>query len=380
MLPSATIMKQPTGIEKAFCDEKSSTEGADKISIKAGSNIISSNSDQTTFSADEFIDVLNVRIHEHYIPKVYYNDIAILRLARTASFIEHVSPICLPSTQDLKELTTLTNVTLTGWGHTSYGGRDSVVGDKRATCPRILSFTISGGITSKVLQEVVLQVIPLNRCQISYGDFRTESLHQGITTDMLCAGKPEGESDACQQLEKRMEFSNVCRHPLLAIRRKRPASSQRDRNLSLLLLTSAPKKQNSFWRRRDGEKFNSDCVVRTVKHPTKIMIWSVFSGKGTGRLDVVKARSIKAFLAEQNIPLLDWPGDSPDMNPIENIWELMKREVAKDVITNKTQLLERIIHVCNHPPQMQETVQSSTDSMPRRIEALIAAKGGSTKY
>ncbi|GFV40017.1 putative transposase like protein [Trichonephila clavipes] len=135
-----------------------------------------------------------------------------------------------------------------------------------------------------------------------------------------------------------------------------------------------------FVRRRNGEKFHSDCAVGTVKHPTKIMIWSVFSGKVTGRLDVVKARSIKAFLAEQNIPLLDWPGNSPDMNPIENIWELMKREVPKDVITNKTQLLERIIHVCNHHPQMQETVQSCTDSMLRRIEALIAAKGGSTKY
>ncbi|GFT16090.1 putative transposase like protein [Trichonephila clavipes] len=140
------------------------------------------------------------------------------------------------------------------------------------------------------------------------------------------------------------------------------------------------KNKTQFVRRRDGEKFHSDCVARTVKHTTKIMIWSVISGKGTGRLNVVKARSIKAFLAEQNIPLLDWPGNSPDMNPIENIWELMKREVAKDVITNKTQLLERTIHVCNHHPQMQETVQSCIDSMPRRIEALIAAKGGSTKY
>ncbi|GFV51736.1 uncharacterized protein TNCV_1320921 [Trichonephila clavipes] len=88
------------------------------------------------------------------------------------------------------------------------------------------------------------------------------------------------------------------------------------------------------------------------------------------------ARSIKAFLAEQNIPLLDWPGNSPDMNLIENVWELMKREVTKDVITNKTQLLKRIIHVWNHHPQMQETVQPCIDSMPRRIEALIAAKGG----
>ncbi|GFX76323.1 uncharacterized protein TNCV_592861 [Trichonephila clavipes] len=100
-----------------------------------------------------------------------------------------------------------------------------------------------------------------------------------------------------------------------------------------------------FVHRRRGEKFHSDCVVQTVKHPTKIMIWSVISGKGTGRLDVVKgmmqqdqykdvlqnrlipqleewfpngesyifmqdgapchtARSIKAFLAEQNILLL----------------------------------------------------------------------------
>ncbi|GFY30344.1 putative transposase like protein [Trichonephila clavipes] len=55
------------------------------------------------------------------------------------------------------------------------------------------------------------------------------------------------------------------------------------------------------------------------------------------------ACSIKAFLSEQNIPLLDWPGNIPDMNPIENVWELMKREVAKDVITNKTLLLERSV-------------------------------------
>ncbi|GFT59557.1 transposable element Tcb2 transposase [Trichonephila clavipes] len=167
-----------------------------------------------------------------------------------------------------------------------------------------------------------------------------------------------------------------------------------------------------FVHRRHGEKFHSDCVVQTVKHSTKIIIWSVISGKGTGRLYMVKgmmrqdqykdvlqnclilqleewfpngepyifmqdgaschtARSIEAFLAEQNIPLLEWPGNNPDMNLIENVLR---------VITNKTQLLERIIHVWNHHPQMQETVQSDIDSMPRRIEALIAAKGGSTKY
>ncbi|GFV87547.1 transposable element Tcb2 transposase [Trichonephila clavipes] len=172
-----------------------------------------------------------------------------------------------------------------------------------------------------------------------------------------------------------------------------------------------------FVRRRRGEKFHSDCVVQTVKHPKKIMIWSVISGKGTGHLyvvkgmmrqdqckDVLKNRLIPQlekwrtihFYARWNslpyssvyqscfgrtkYPLLDWPGNSLDMNTIENVWEFMKREVDKDVITNKTQLLERIIQVWNHRPQMQETVQSCIDSMPRIIEALIAAKGGTTKY
>ncbi|GFT66951.1 uncharacterized protein TNCV_1348121 [Trichonephila clavipes] len=43
-----------------------------------------------------------------------------------------------------------------------------------------------------------------------------------------------------------------------------------------------------FVRRRRGEKIHSDCVVQTVKHPTKIMIWSVICSKGIRRLYVVK--------------------------------------------------------------------------------------------
>ncbi|GFX79356.1 uncharacterized protein TNCV_4517451 [Trichonephila clavipes] len=64
-----------------------------------------------------------------------------------------------------------------------------------------------------------------------------------------------------------------------------------------------------FVRRRRGEKFHSDCVVQTVKHPTKIMIWSVISGKGTGRLDVVKGMmrqdQYKDVLQNRLIPQLE---------------------------------------------------------------------------
>ena len=179
--------------------------------------------------------------------------------------------------------------------------------------------------------------------------------------------------------------------------------------------------KSQYVRRRPGEKFNPDCVVSTVKHPTKVMIWSVISGKGTGRLYVVRdtmkqdqykdvlqnrllpqirdwfpngepyifmqdgapchtARSVKAFLQAKDIPLLPWPGNSPDMNPIENAWELVKREVAKDMITTKTELIAKIIHVWNHHPELQETVQNCITSMPKRIKDLIAAKGGHTHY
>ncbi|GFW64154.1 uncharacterized protein TNCV_708591 [Trichonephila clavipes] len=64
-----------------------------------------------------------------------------------------------------------------------------------------------------------------------------------------------------------------------------------------------------FVRRRRGEKFHSDCVVQTVKHPTKIMIWSVISGKGTGRLDVVKGMmwqdQYKDVLQNRLVPQLE---------------------------------------------------------------------------
>ncbi|KAF8788070.1 Clotting factor B like protein [Argiope bruennichi] len=148
----------------------------DRYSVLVGtSNITINTKEPAVISSGELIEVLNIRIHEQYVPKIHYNDIAVLTLESKATLSEFIFPVCLPSTKDLKAVTSYANVTLTGWGHTAYGGTES-----------------------KILQEVDLQIIPLSRCQRSYEEFKTKALSQGIITDMLCAGDPQGGIDACQ--------------------------------------------------------------------------------------------------------------------------------------------------------------------------------------
>ena len=92
------------------------------------------------------------------------------------------------------------------------------------------------------------------------------------------------------------------------------------------------------------------------------------------------ARSAKAFLQARNIPLLDWPGNSYDMNPMDNLWEIVKIKMKGENITTKQQLIERLIRVWKHDDEILANCRTCIESLPRRIAALIKAKGGPTKY
>ena len=39
-----------------------------------------------------------------------------------------------------------------------------------------------------------------------------------------------------------------------------------------------------------------------------------------------RTKLVKKWLSEENIPTLEWPGNSPDLNPIENAWNVMKNK------------------------------------------------------
>ena len=54
-------------------------------------------------------------------------------------------------------------------------------------------------------------------------------------------------------------------------------------------------------RRRQGEEYNEDCIIRTVKHPLSVMVWGAISVRGTSRLHIVEGTMRK----EQYIQVLD---------------------------------------------------------------------------
>jgi transposase len=43
----------------------------------------------------------------------------------------------------------------------------------------------------------------------------------------------------------------------------------------------------------------------------------------------------KEFIAENGINVIDWPSNSPDLNPIENMWQIIKNNVEKWMPQNK---------------------------------------------
>jgi len=171
-------------------------------------------------------------------------------------------------------------------------------------------------------------------------------------------------------------------------------------------------------RRRPGERYHPQCITPTVKHQTKLMVWGCFSGSGLGEIHRIRdkhlyqgiilgplSRSIHQLfpgnhrrnlifmqdndpkhtshlcrdtLRDMRIRSLHWPAQSPDLNPIENLWRMIKVELKSRPAANIEELWQNVQDVWNSIEPAQ--IQSLIESMPRRMEAVLRANGGPTKY
>lgn len=90
------------------------------------------------------------------------------------------------------------------------------------------------------------------------------------------------------------------------------------------------------------------------------------------------ARIVKKWFADNNVDVMQWPAQSPDLNPIENLWQIVKKSVKPAKSKNKEELWDRIQQAWYAIPA--STCRTLVESMPRRVREVIRNNGYTTKY
>jgi transposase len=92
------------------------------------------------------------------------------------------------------------------------------------------------------------------------------------------------------------------------------------------------------------------------------------------------ARVCQDFLKQDHIRVLPWSGLSPDLLPIEHLWDELGRRVRHR--QNPPETLQKLgdahLHEWNNIPQA--FIQRLIGFMRQRCEAVVAARGGHTRY
>jgi len=178
-----------------------------------------------------------------------------------------------------------------------------------------------------------------------------------------------------------------------------------------------PGRVGSVWR-KPGTGLKNEHLVPTVKFGGgSVMVWGCFSYQGVGRLVFIEeimnadkyvnilsnnliqsaedlgmadmifqqdndpkhtSRVAKEYFTRENIKLLSWPSQSPDMNPIENLWAIIKDKVADLQPKSKLELKEAIERAWSEITP--ETCQNLVLSFRKRASMLKNAEGHHIPY
>ncbi|GBM59708.1 Transposable element Tcb1 transposase [Araneus ventricosus] len=93
-----------------------------------------------------------------------------------------------------------------------------------------------------------------------------------------------------------------------------------------------------------------------------------------------RANIVDECLQSEDITHMDWPAYSPDLNPIEHVWDMLRRRIAarQPPPTYLPKLRRALLDEwCNIP---QDQIDNLILSMPRRCKACIASSGRHTPY
>ena len=93
-----------------------------------------------------------------------------------------------------------------------------------------------------------------------------------------------------------------------------------------------------------------------------------------------RSRAVTAYLQSEGVTSLPWPAMSPDLNPIEHIWDILGRLIhAREPPVRNIRQLEAALHR-EWQQLSQQDIRSPTGGMRRRVEAVIQARGGYTRH
>ena len=92
------------------------------------------------------------------------------------------------------------------------------------------------------------------------------------------------------------------------------------------------------------------------------------------------ARICRDYLQAQHVDPLEWPPYSPDLSPIEHLWDEIDRRIRRrpQAPQNLQQLTDAIIEEWDRLPQRK--INTLVLSMHKRIRAATLARGGHTRY
>jgi len=92
------------------------------------------------------------------------------------------------------------------------------------------------------------------------------------------------------------------------------------------------------------------------------------------------SKKAKKWFSDNKMIVLDWPAQSPDLNPIEHLWHHLKIKLSayETKATSISELWKRCDKEWNS--FTAEICQKYIESMPARVQAVLKAKGGHTRY